>query len=54
MKALCATFALLGLFSPPLLARQVTLPGLKEPVEILTDRWGVAPYLCQNEHVFFG
>ncbi len=31
----------------------LSLPGLKEPVEILTDRWGVAHIYAKNEHDLF-
>ncbi len=31
----------------------LSLPGLKEPVEVLTDRWGVAHIYAQNEHDLF-
>ncbi len=31
----------------------LSLPGLKEPVEILTDRWGVAHIYARNEHDLF-
>ena len=53
MKARRITFLLLVFFLTPLLARQVTLPGLEEPVEILTDRWGVAHIYARNEHDLF-
>ncbi len=53
MKARRITFLLLVFFLTPLLARQVTPPGLEEPVEILTDRWGVAHIYARNEHDLF-
>ena len=30
-----------------------SIPGLEEPVEILTDRWGVAHIYAENEHDLF-
>ena len=47
---------LAGLFlvaSPELVEERLNAPGLKEPVEILTDRWGVAHIYAQNEHDLF-
>ena len=32
---------------------QLAMPGLEEPVEILTDRWGVAHIYAENEHDLF-
>jgi len=34
-------------------ARTIQLPGLKEPVEILRDRWGIAHIYAKNEHDLF-
>ena len=31
----------------------LTMPGLREPVEILTDRWGIAHIYAENEHDLF-
>jgi penicillin amidase len=31
----------------------LSVPGLKEPVEILTDRWGIAHIYAKNEHDLF-
>jgi penicillin amidase len=32
---------------------EIKLPGLKEPVEVLRDRWGVAHIYAQNQHDLF-
>lgn len=45
-------FALLVL-SPLAAAEPLSVAGLLEPVEILTDRWGVAHIYAQNEHDLF-
>ncbi|HXV61348.1 MAG TPA: penicillin acylase family protein [Vicinamibacteria bacterium] len=45
-------FALLAL-SPLATAEPLSLAGLHQPVEILTDRWGVAHIYAQNEHDLF-
>jgi penicillin amidase len=37
----------------PLAAEELTLEGLEKPVEILTDRWGVAHIYAQTEHDHF-
>src|SRR3954469_2521553 len=34
-------------------AEAIGVPGVIEPVEILTDRWGVAPISAHNEHDLF-
>ncbi|MGH9332851.1 MAG: penicillin acylase family protein, partial [Vicinamibacteria bacterium] len=42
------------LFAALTLASQsLSVPGLKEPVEVLTDRWGVAHIYARNEHDLF-
>ena len=45
------------LFSSPVACTQSTeklkIPGLKQPVEILRDRWGVAHIYARNEHDLF-
>jgi penicillin amidase len=38
---------------PAPVTEQVLVPGLREPVEILTDRWGVAHIYDNNEHDLF-
>src|SRR5688572_23004651 len=32
---------------------EITLPGLKAPVQVLRDRWGVAHIHAQNQHDLF-
>lgn len=34
-------------------SREVSLPGLREPVEIAIDQWGIAHITAQNEHDLF-
>ncbi|GAB3919798.1 penicillin acylase family protein [Larkinella terrae] len=55
LTALLSSFWLL--FSSPFActqsAEKLKLPGLKQPVEILRDRWGVAHIYARNEHDLF-
>jgi len=44
-------FSCLVLLLTPLFG--AALPGLKQPVEILRDRWGVSHIYAENEHVLF-
>ncbi|TDI47647.1 MAG: penicillin acylase family protein [Acidobacteria bacterium] len=47
-------FVLLFVSFPVLLsAQELSVPGLKDTVEILTDRWGVAHIYANNEHDLF-
>lgn len=49
-----ATRLLWVLVSLPLFAEEVALTGLKQPVEILRDRWGVPHIYAQTaEDLFF-
>lgn len=41
------------LFASPATFGDTKVDGLHEPVEILTDRWGVAHIYAQNEHALF-
>lgn len=46
-------YAALLLFLPLLHAGEVSVPGLRQTVEILRDRWGVPHIYAQNEHDLF-
>ena len=53
MSLLLPLAGLLLVASPELVEERLNAPGLEEPVEILTDRWGVAHIYAQNEHDLF-
>ncbi|HWB97845.1 MAG TPA: penicillin acylase family protein, partial [Bryobacteraceae bacterium] len=46
-------YAALLFFLPLLQAGEVSVAGLRQPVEILRDRWGVPHLYAQNEHDLF-
>ena len=47
-------FVLLLISFPAFLsAQELSVPGLEDTVEILTDRWGVAHIYANNEHDLF-
>jgi penicillin amidase len=47
-----AALCLLAL-APPASAQDLTLPGLRQPVEIVRDRWGIAHIYAKDEHDLF-
>jgi penicillin amidase len=49
MNALLLVLALVQ----PAAVENLSVPGLREPVEILTDRWGVSHIYARNEHDLF-
>lgn len=54
-KGLAVLLLLIAPFSVQAEANSATLqiPGLQEPVEILTDRWGIAHIYAKNQHDLF-
>ena len=50
LSTMLAMFLLLPTLSG---AQTLSIPGLEEPVEILTDRWGMAHIYAENEHDLF-
>ncbi len=53
MKHLRMLLVLLLVSTPLYAAERMNVAGLREPVEILTDRWGVAHIYAKNEHDLF-
>ena len=51
------TLAVILLFTNSIVARaqseRLSVPGLLAPVEIATDRWGIAHIYADNEHDLF-
>lgn len=46
-------FTLCGVFATSLWGQTLTIQGLRQPVEVIRDRWGVSHIYAQNEHDLF-
>jgi penicillin amidase len=53
LKTYALLFVTLCSTALPLAAEELAVEGLEKPVEILTDRWGVAHIYAQTEHDLF-
>ena len=57
MSTLVLSVVVLTLFSPPLWAEETAgtlkVTGLQEPVEVLTDRWGISHIYAKNQDDLF-
>ena len=53
MRYLLTVVALVITADPALADEQIEVSGLREPVEILVDRWGVPHIYAENEHDLF-